>query len=221
MSQPVKTLEVTKLDFNKDYPDLDEISERLDSLNKRNQIGIINWKDFNYKPEVEFTIAYTGSEILLKYYVKEDWFKAEKTESNQMVCEDSCVEFFVSPSDDRVYYNLEVNGIGTCLLGSGTGRGDSTRADPAIISGIRRKSSVGENSVSERGGEFSWTITMAIPLTVFFRHELSDLKGKVFRANFYKCGDKLTVPHYLTWNPVCTVMPDYHRPEFFGLLKFV
>ena len=123
MSQPVKTLEVTKLDFNKDYPDLDEISERLDSLNKRNQIDIINWKDFNYKPEVEFTIAYTGSEILLKYYVKEDWFKAEKTESNQMVCEDSCVEFFVSPADDRIYYNLEFNGIGTCLLGQEPGEG--------------------------------------------------------------------------------------------------
>ena len=71
---------------------------------------------------MEFTIAYTGREILLKYYVKENWFKAEKTESNQMVCEDSCVEFFVSPADDRIYYNLEFNGIGTCLLGSGTGR---------------------------------------------------------------------------------------------------
>jgi hypothetical protein len=62
---------------------------------------------------------------------------------------------------------------------------------------------------------------MAIPLTVFFHHELKELKGKVFRANFYKCGDKLAVPHYVTWNPVGTVAPDYHRPEYFGLLKFV
>ena len=97
MSHPVKTLEVMKLDFETDYPGLDEISERLDNQNRKNQVDILNWKDFNYKPEVEFAIAYTGSEILLKYYVKEKWFKAEKTETNQMVCEDSCVEFFVSP----------------------------------------------------------------------------------------------------------------------------
>ena len=221
MSHPVKTLEVMKLDFETDYPGLDEISERLDNQNRKNQVDVLNWKDFNYKPEVEFAIAYTGSEILLKYYVTENWFKAEKTESNQMVCEDSCVEFFVSPADDRIYYNLEFNGIGTCLLGSGTGREDSTRADPEIISTIRRKTSVGEKIVSERDGAFYWTITMAIPLTVFFHHELKELKGKVFRANFYKCGDKLAVPHYVTWNPVGTVAPDYHRPEYFGLLKFV
>lgn len=221
MSQPVKILEVSKLDFGTDYPGLDEISERLDSLNTRNQVDEVNWKDFSYKPDVGFTIAYTGKEILLKYYVTEDWFKAEKTESNQMVCEDSCVEFFVSPSDDRIYYNLEFNGIGTCLLGSGTGRKNSTRADPEIISRIRRKTSVGEKILSERNGEFSWTITMAIPLNVFFHHEITELKGRVFRANFYKCGDKLSVPHYVTWNPVATETPDYHRPEFFGLLKFV
>ena len=221
MSQPVKILEVSKLDFGTDYPGLDEISERLDSLNTRNQVDEVNWKDFSYKPDVGFTIAYTGKEILLKYYVTEDWFKAEKTESNQMVCEDSCVEFFVSPSDDRIYYNLEFNGIGTCLLGSGTGRKNNTRADPEIISRIRRKTSVGEKILSERNGEFSWTITMAIPLNVFFHHEITELKGRVFRANFYKCGDKLSVPHYVTWNPVATETPDYHRPEFFGLLKFV
>ena len=221
MSQPVKTLEVIKLDFGTDYPGLDEISESLDSLNIRNQVDEINWKDFGYKPDVGFTIACTGREILLKYYVTEEWFKAEKTESNQAVYEDSCVEFFVSPSDDGIYYNLEFNGIGTCLMGSGTTRENSTRADPGIISGIRRKTSVGEISVSERSGEFSWTITLAIPLNVFFHHEITELEGRVFRANFYKCGDKLSVPHYLTWNPVATDTPDYHRPEFFGLLKFV
>ncbi|MBT5542155.1 MAG: hypothetical protein HOK34_04920, partial [Gammaproteobacteria bacterium] len=27
-------------------------------------------------------------------------------------------------------------------------------------------------------------------------------------------------PHYLTWNPVETSNPDFHRPEFFGKLIF-
>ena len=51
--------------------------------------------------------------------------------------------------------------------------------------------------------------------------QVKDLKGKIFRANFYKCGDKLTVSHYVTWNLMGTKKPDYHQPEHFGLLKFV
>jgi hypothetical protein len=217
----MKTLEVHKLEFSTKFPDLDEVSEKIDNLQIKYRVEEINWKEFDYKPEVSFSIGYTGNEILLKYYVKEKYFKAEKTESNQMVCEDSCVEFFVSPADDGIYYNLEFNGIGTCLLGSGTGRANSMRADPEIISRIRRKTSAGEKAVKERTGEFSWTITLAIPLSVFFRHEIKDLKGKTFRANICKCGDKLSVPHYLTWNPVGTEKPDFHRPEYFGSMKFV
>jgi hypothetical protein len=63
----VKTLEVTKLDFGTKYPGLDDISERLDSLNVRNLVGEVNWKGFDYKPDVNFTMAYTDNEILLKF----------------------------------------------------------------------------------------------------------------------------------------------------------
>jgi len=31
----------------------------------------------------------------------------------------------------------------------------------------------------------------------------------------------LSNPHYVTWNPVGTEQPDYHRPEYFGELKFI
>jgi hypothetical protein len=217
----MKILEVPRLEFSLDFPDLDEISGKLDSLNIRNRVGEVNWKEFSYKPEVSFSIGYTNNEVLLKYYITEDYFKAEKTVTNQMVYEDSCVEFFVLPADDGVYYNFEFNGIGTCLLGSGTGRENRNKADPEVISKIRRKGSAGKKAVKERKGEFSWTITMAIPLNVFFRHKITDLKGRTFRANFYKCGDKLSVPHYLTWNPVGTEKPDFHQPEYFGSLKFI
>lgn len=217
----MKTLEIREVFFNGQYPSLDEISDRLDELNMRVPVGELNWKDYDYRPDVTFSMGYTSKEILLKYYVSENYFKAEKTKTNEMVCEDSCVEFFVSPADDGIYYNLEFNGIGTCLMGSGTGREDSTRVDPGIVDGIRRMTSEGKKPTEEKKGEFSWTITLAIPLKVFFRHDIKELKGKKFRANFYKCGDKLSVPHYVTWNPVETKNPDYHRPEFFGLLKFI
>jgi hypothetical protein len=216
----MKTIEINRLEFVSSFPGLDDISDRLDVLNEIHAVDEINWGDFKYRPDTKLAIGYTDNEILLKYYITEDYFKAEKTETNQKVCEDSCVEFFVSPEDDGIYYNMEFNGIGTCLLGSGTGRTDSAKADPTIISRIRRKTSLGSDPIRERKGKISWTITIAIPPAVFFRHKVKELRGKIFRANFYKCGDKLSVPHYLTWDPVLTSKPDFHQPAFFGILKF-
>jgi hypothetical protein len=217
----MKVIEVKKLVFDTARPSLDEISARLDREVKANDIDTINWTDFSYKPQVSFAIARTAEEILLKYHVREDYFKAEKTETNQMVCEDSCVEFFVSPETDGIYYNFEFNGIGTCLLGTGTERANSTRCDPGVVSAIRRKSTMGTEPVPGMEGDIEWSITIAIPLEAFFHHKIGDLEGRSFRANFYKCGDLLKVPHYVTWNPVGTENPDYHRPEYFGLLKFI
>ena len=39
-------------------------------------------------------------------------------------------------------------------------------------------------------------------------------------ANFYKCGDKLQTPHFLSWNPIDLEKPNFHCPEFFGMLRF-
>jgi hypothetical protein len=41
-----------------------------------------------------------------------------------------------------------------------------------------------------------------------------------WRANFYKCGDKTSHPHWLTWNPVDKPRPDFHLPQYFGTLVF-
>ena len=217
----MKVLEVKKIGFRMPYPDLSEISEKLDGQETRMPAGEVNWEKFPYKPDLAFSIGYTDNELLLKYYITEDCFKAEITETNQAVYEDSCVEFFVSPGNDGIYYNLEFNGIGTCLGGAGTDRNNRTRLKPELIAKIRRLTSAGKEPVAERQGKFSWTITIAIPFEVFLFHEIKSLKGKTFRVNFYKCGDKLKVPHYITWNPVQTEKPDFHQPSFFGQLVFV
>jgi len=217
----MKTIIVRKIHFDSEFPELEAISEKLDNVEEQNRIDTINWPGFPYKPDVSFAIGYTDHELLLKYYVTEEYFMAEKTETNQELYEDSCVEFFVSPGDDGIYYNFEFNGIGTCLMGSGTGRADRRRADPGVIESIRRHSSAGREPVSGKEGPFSWAITIAIPFRVFFHHDLSSLEGKTLAANMYKCGDKLRVPHYVSWSPVGTPKPDFHQPAHFGVLRFV
>ena len=217
----METLEVGRLQFNTLLPDLLAVSEAFDRISHRNRIDKINWAGYPYKPDVSFLAGYTGKELLLKYYITENYFKAEMTETNQPVYEDSCVEFFVSPGNDGIYYNLEFNAIGTCLMGAGTGRNDRKRITSDVIARIRRNTSAGTAPTGEKEGSFSWTITIAIPFGIFIHHAISDPEGMAFRANFYKCGDKLKVPHYLTWNHIKTEKPDFHRPEWFGMLKFV
>jgi hypothetical protein len=217
----MKIADIKKTILLPEYPGLGEISSDFDKLSERHRINSINWSNFKYSPDASFSIGYSDYEIFLKYYINENYFKAEMTRTNQMVCEDSCVEFFVSPEEDGIYYNLEFNAIGTCLMGSGTSRQGNHLVAPDLISKIRILTSAGKSPIEERAELFGWTITVAIPVEVFFRHKVQPLKGKTMRANFYKCGDKLKVPHYLTWNPIGTQNPDFHQPEFFGLLKFV
>jgi hypothetical protein len=214
-------IEVRRLNSDSDIPPMAEVSARLDELGEGYPLATVNWKEFSYRPDVRFNIAWGEREIYIKYYVRESNVKAEKKATNEMVCEDSCVEFFVSPADDGIYYNFEFNPIGTALLGSGHGRHDSSRADESVVKGIRRLTTMGNEPFAEIAGDIRWSLTVAIPLETFFRHKITDLRGKTFRANFYKCGDKLSNPHYVTWNPVGTEKPDYHRPEYFGELKFI
>ena len=65
-----------------------------------------------------------------------------------------------------------------------------------------------------------WEATLEGSFNVFFKHSDFLPDGKEITANFYKCGDDLTVPHFVSWNPIKTEKPDFHRPEFFGKLKF-
>lgn len=200
--------------------DLLDISKEIDLLTEIYRIDKVNWPDFSYKPSVKFRIAYGKRELFLKYYVEEEAIRAEKSLNNDMVCEDSCVEFFVSPAADGVYYNFEFNCIGTCRVGFGTSRADNSVIDLETVDKIRRYSTLGNKPFHERKGSFKWELIAVIPLGIFERYKITTLQGMVFRANFYKCGDKLSLPHYLTWNEVGTPEPDFHSSDFFGEIQF-
>ncbi len=217
----MKTLDVRYLEFSKDIPELEQIGSELDKIGSGELIDSVNWNDFTYKPDVRFNIACTDRELMLKYYVREEYVKAEMTTPDQAVWEDSCIEFFVSPDDTGVYYNLEVNPIGTCLLGVGSSRTDRIRSDISVIKKIRIEGSMGSVPFKEKSGNIYWTITLAIPFEVLHFNMTGSLKNKTIRANFYKCGDKLSKKHYLSWNKIETIKPDFHQPAYFGLLRFI
>jgi hypothetical protein len=184
-----------------------------------NPIQILNWKDFSYMPNVNFRIGHTGDEIWLKYYVKEKHIRARETRTNGDVYKDSCVEFFISPGEKN-YYNFEFSCIGTIHLGYGPGRGNRKFVDPKIIEKIDIKSSLGSAPFNDKSGNFEWEMMIRIPIESFAYSNLKTFKGLNAEANFYKCGEETAVMHYVTWNPIKTESPDYHRPEFFGKVQF-
>jgi hypothetical protein len=179
------------------------------------------WANDAEKPIVHFTLSHNNENILLHYAVHEQAMRAKALETNGLVWEDSCVEFFVMPEDDGIYYNFEFNCIGTKLLAVGNSRHNREFATAEIIDKITVKSSLNRETFEEIKGDFNWTLTIIIPVECLFKHNIKSLKNKCFRANFYKCGDGLSKPHFLSWNNIETSEPDFHTPEYFGEICFV
>lgn len=180
----------------------------------------INWKQFAYKPEVKFRIAHTGDSILLKYYVREKNIQAKVSTINGDVYKDSCVEFFISPMDNGNYYNFEFNCIGIPHVGYGEGRHNRQLLPVEVLKEIKSYSTLGSEPFMEKRGDFSWELFVQIPISCFVNDPIDQLNGLSSKGNFYKCGDDLSEPHFVTWNPVKTENPDYHRPDFFAELRF-
>lgn len=183
-------------------------------------IDNVNWDTYPYKPKVEFRMAHTEDAILLNFRVRESSVRAKYGNDNGSVWTDSCVEFFSVPAGDGIYYNIECNCIGTVLVGAGPMRNNREHAPQEVTQQIQRWSSLGLQSFDERVGEIDWEIALFIPYSVFFKHHIVSLDGKSITANFYKCGDELQTPHFLSWNPIKIEKPDFHRPDFFGTLEF-
>lgn len=183
-------------------------------------IACVNWPEYPYQPEVKFRVAHTGKEILLHYQVVEASVRAVATHDDGKVWEDACVEFFLSPEGNDFYYNFECNCAGKLLLHGGPAGGERPGASEEILKSVKRWASLGTEPFEERIGECAWEVALVIPASAIFRHEITDLNGQTMRGNFYKCGDLLQTPHFLSWSPIELPQPKFHCPEFFGELKF-
>jgi hypothetical protein len=206
----MKILEINTL--NSKGLNLQEISHELDN-HPRHEINIINWEKYPYLPSVDFAMAWNENHLFLKYYVKEKHAGAVTDYNNGPVWQDSCCEFFVSP-DDQGYYNLEINCIAAALFGwHGV---ENQKASEQTIALIERSSTLG-NTLPLSVDNAQWELVVKVPVVVFFRHPSLQLsKGFSFRANFYKCGDKTKIPHFVSWNPIIAPEPSFHQPEYFG-----
>lgn len=183
-------------------------------------IDTVNWADYPYCPKVKFRVAHISTAILLHYSVVEASVAAVAACDNGKVWEDSCVEFFLMPGGDDIYYNIECNCAGTILVGAGPDRDNRELAGRDILDKVSRWASLGREPFPERIGMVEWEVALVIPVETYFKHSIGKFDGKVLTGNFYKCGDRLTVSHFVSWNAVGSPSPDFHRPESFAPLYF-
>jgi hypothetical protein len=184
-------------------------------------IACLNWpEDYPYAPDVRFRMWHGGTLLFIEFRVEEETTKAEQTVPGGPVFRDSCVECFIQPDgEDPHYYNFEWNAAGRLAMACRTGRHDPDPAPLCILEGVEAIPSLGPEPFSERKVG-PWTLQVAIPATALFRSGVDSWSGRTMKMNLYKCGDGLKTPHYLTWAPVRTESPDYHRPEFFVPVTF-
>lgn len=198
-----------------DGQDLETVAKILDEKGTRRPIDTLNWKEqYPYRPLTSFSMAHSGTHIYVEFFVRCNYLRAVNYTNNSPVHQDSCVEFFVAPKNRIPYYNFEMNCIGTLHAACRTDRHNGTPLTDEQLAKVRRYASCGNRPFNELEGMFSWSIVMAIPLDLIGL----EYKGEpvTIHGNLYKCADLTSSPHFLSWSPIDTPEPDFHRPEFFG-----
>lgn len=206
----IKASVIKELDFSQE----EELHSVLNRL-KRNSLKFHLWKiGDNIQPKASFCLAHNNRCVFLKFFIEEQEIRANITETNGPVWEDSCVEFFVL-FDESGYYNFEFNCIGTVLAAFGKNRNERTFLSDELLKKIETSTRLTKN---ENG--FYWEMAIMFPLEIFIKQSLQSLSGVSCKANFYKCGDGLPQPHYLSWNNIESDIPDFHLPQYFGEIIF-
>ena len=207
----MKRLTVPLADF--ENQDLDTA---LELSGARFDVDCVNWPEtFPYVPLCSGRVARTQDTLVVDFRVSGLDLRARNTEDNGRQWEDSCVEVFIQDPEDSNYYNFEINALGKVLACTGPDRHKRTPRPVEEMDEILRFAQV-EGGPLDLEGIQTWRGGVIIPFYLIGIDP--ENLPKSIKANFYKCGDKTAHPHYLSWSPVETPKPDFHRPEFFGEL---
>ncbi|PKG83275.1 hypothetical protein CXF85_11130 [Colwellia sp. 75C3] len=184
------------------------------------------WYQAGKKQNTQVKLSANNDTLFIQIIAQDNYSFAKQTELNHMlICEDSCVEFFFSPSGvlGSSYVNLEVNCCGTLHLAYGAGRESRQFISIEAASLIQCNSSLSLDMDSpkklESETDSQWTIEIALPFNAIEQLTGEKINKERWFANFYRCGGR-TEPQYAVWNNIEVVEPDYHRPEYFAELTF-
>ena len=175
-----------------------------------------------HHPDTRIRMLYDDQNIYGLFQVHDQYVKAVAEKNQEQVCRDSCVEFFVKPAGAERYFNFEMNCGGTILLYhvKNCRAGDYTPVPEEDLATIERFHTLPARITEEITEEITWRLGFRIPIAFFVKYSKinPNLSGQKWTANFTKCADATSHPHWLSWQalPNC----DFHLPDFFGELDF-
>lgn len=188
-----------------------QIDAVLAAMPVSGKIDTLNWQEqYPTAPDAIFTLAHTDEMLYVRYEVKGEVPLATKTNDLELVNEDACVEIFIGNADNTRYWNFEFNPAGVCNASNRKERKvDVVRLNPEQLDSIQR--------YPVQLCAAHWSLLIGIPFSLI---ELDLTSERARRANLYKCGDKTSMKHYASWNPITAPAPAFHLPEFFGEIAF-
>jgi hypothetical protein len=181
-----------------------------------------------FRPETRARVLYDAAGLYVFFQVKDKYIRSVATEYRGKVWEDACAEFFVQPKPDRGYFNFEINCGGTMLLSyhenpdwKGEVKGKDGGVPWELARTVQIYHSMPEKVDPEIAEEKVWQLEYHIPFAVLEEYvgPLGDVAGQMWRANFYKCAETNSHPHWASWSPLLEGF-DFHSPRFFGVLHF-
>ncbi len=171
-------------------------------------------------PDTQAKLQYDDKNLYVMFQVKDRYVQSLARNDMESVCLDSCVEFFVRPCNTPKYYNFEMNCGGKLLLfeieNINAGKLNVATADE--LKSIRRYHSMPEIIDEEIQEPVTWRVCYSVPIDFFVRRAgiEPDLSGQVWTANFFKCADRSSHYHWMSWNP----SEGFHFPDDFGKIIF-
>lgn len=176
-------------------------------------------------PKAHVKIAYDPSAVYVMFRIDDRYVRATAEKHQDSVCGDSCVEFFFTPGPDGSagYFNLEMNCGGTMLFHfhpeSAREGIEIPARDCETIATSHSLPRIVDPEIEE---PVTWTVAYAVPVALLSQYTrvCPPAPRATWRANFYKCADNTSHPHWLTWSPVDYPRPNFHLPQGFGLLEF-
>lgn len=176
-------------------------------------------------PDVNFKMAYDTENLYVIFKVKDKNVRAVAETFHGPVWEDSCVEFFFAPASDASegYFNVEINCGGTMLLNfQKEPRKDMVCFPEDACKKVTIAATHPKIVNPEITEEHEWIIEYSLPLAILegYRPIVKPESGVIWRANFYKCADMTSTPHWLTWSFINLPEPNFHVPDAFGTIEF-
>ena len=182
----------------------------------------------NHRPEVAARLLYDREGIYVHFKIKDRYVRSVHTHHQESVCQDSCAEFFFQPKATPGYLNMEANAGGVFLCSYITdhqrvpgGFAKYRPIDSTWLDRIKVYHSLPAIVDPELTEPVEWHLEYCIPFTLIeaYTGPLGRIAGQVWSANFYKCGDQTSHPHWASWAPIGEEL-NFHKPDRFAPITF-